>query len=139
MLFRSKKIVTVPKYLIKDKLIVWLHNNYFLIWTILIIITGFINWKLMLFGLIVPAGLSVLSGNIVLNFLSHVQLPGSYKNFDLTDNSYNNRFVQLIGLGEGLHNNHHYDPSKYDQAMIPGEFDPVGWFVRKIFDVGVTK
>lgn len=131
----TKRRVSIPKHLLRDKLVIWLHNNYFMLWILGIIVTGLISWKLALFGLIAPAGWSMLFGNIVSNLLSHIKLPGSYQNFFTDDDSQNSLIVQLINPGEGLHNNHHYDSSKYNHAMAPGEFDPSGWIVKKFFDV----
>ena len=132
--FIEKKKVIVPRYLLKDKLVVWLHNNYFNIWSVSIVVLILINWKFALFGLLAPAGWNLLSGNVLANLSTHVKLPGSYKNFDTGDNSYNNKIIQILAFGEGLHNNHHHDASKYNQAMMPGEFDPAGWIVRKFFE-----
>ena len=53
------------------------------------------------------------------------------KNFEVDDYSYNNKYLQLIDIGEGLHNNHHAYPNKYDQAYMPGEIDPAGWVINK--------
>lgn len=136
--FMKEKKVAIPKHLLRDKLVIWLHNNYFIMWTIGVTALCLIDWKLALFGLIAPAGWSVLFGNIITNLFSHLKLPGSYQNYFTSDNSQNNVFVQILNLGEGLHNNHHYDASKYNQAMAPGEFDPVGWFVKKFFDINAT-
>lgn len=66
-------------------------------------------------------------------WLVHVKLPGSYRNFSTLDNSWNNKWIQILDLGEGLHNNHHAYPNCYDQAMRPTEFDPAGWLVLMIF------
>ena len=63
----------------------------------------------------------------------HCKLPGSYTNFDTNDRSWNNKFIQLLDWGEGLHNNHHRFPNRYNQAVMPNEVDPVGWLVKKLF------
>ena len=42
-------------------------------------------------------------------------------------------------LGEGYHNNHHHDPTKYNQAFNKGEFDICAWFVDKFFIVKDAK
>jgi len=132
--FIKEKKIIVPRYLLKDKLIVWLHDNYFMIWVVGIVALTLIDWKFALFGLMAPAGWNILSGNVLANLSTHINLFGSYKTFNTGDNSYNNKFIQILAFGEGLHNNHHHDSSKYNQAMTPGEFDPAGWIVKKFFE-----
>jgi len=122
-----------PKRLVKDRLLLQIHKNYFKIWTAIIVVATLIDWRLALFGFLAPAGWSVLHGNIVTNLISHWRVPGSYRTFDTADNSYNNKWVQLFQFGEGLHNNHHHDMRKYNQAMAPGERDPAAWVIDKFF------
>jgi stearoyl-CoA desaturase (delta-9 desaturase) len=133
--FDGKEIGLTPKRLIKDKLLIFIHKNYFLIWSSIILITALVDWKITLFVFLAPAGWSVFQGNFITNFLGHWQLPGSYKNFDTHDNSYNNRWLQFIQIGEGLHNNHHHNMRSYNQAMKPGEWDPAAWIIDCFFKV----
>jgi fatty-acid desaturase len=133
----TKQIGVSPKRLVKDHLLMWIHKNYFKIWTAIVIVTALIDWRLTLFGFLAPAGWSVLHGNIVTNLISHWRMPGSYRNFETADNSYNNRWVQLLQFGEGLHNNHHHNMRDYNQAMQPGESDPGAWVIDKFFKVPV--
>lgn len=129
----TKQIGVSPKRLVKDPLLMWIHKNYFKIWITIVVVTTLIDWRLALFGFLAPAGWSVLHGNIVTNLISHWRVPGSYRNFETADNSYNNRWVQLLQFGEGLHNNHHHNMRNYDQAMQPGEHDPGAWIIDKFF------
>jgi len=131
----SKFVGISPKHLVKNKLIVFIHHNYLTIWLILSILTFIVDWKLFLYGLIAPAGWSLLHGNIVTNLISHWKIPGSYQNFDTGDRSWNNRYVQMFQFGEGLHNNHHHNMRSYNQAMRPGEHDPAAWIIDKFFKV----
>ena len=131
----SKKITPTPKHLVRNKTAMWVHQNYFIIWTALIIMTIIIDWKITVYLLLAPAGVSLLHGNIVTNYLSHVNLPGSYRNFNTRDHSYNNKWIQAFQFGEGLHNNHHKDMGNYNQAKLPHEFDPAAWVVDKFFKI----
>lgn len=134
--FASEKTVGIsPKHLAKNSVVVFIHHYYFMIWILLSIVTFMISWKLWLFGLLAPAGLSLLHGNIITNLISHWNVPGSYQNFATGDNSYNNKWVQRFQFGEGLHNNHHHDMRSYNQAMRPGEYDPAAWVIDKFFKV----
>jgi fatty-acid desaturase len=36
-------------------------------------------------------------------------------------------------LGEGLHNNHHHNPNKYDEKVRDDEFDLIGLTIQKVF------
>lgn len=100
------------------------------------LISLLISWKFLVF--VVWAGIAWNLIHMVLfrTWLVHVKLPGSYRNFETSDKSWNNKIIQIFDWGEGLHNNHHEYPNKYNQAMKPGEFDPVGWVVMKFFAKG---
>ena len=106
------------------------HNHILLSYYIIALL---ISRKVLVF--IVWAGIAWNLMHMVLfrTWLVHTKLPGSYTNFETGDKSWNNKFIQLFDWGEGLHNNHHRYPNKYDQALKPGEFDPVGWLVGKLF------
>ena len=43
----------------------------------------------------------------------------------------NLQWLAFLTMGEGLHNNHHQYPTRYDQAVLPGEFDPAAWVIDK--------
>jgi stearoyl-CoA desaturase (delta-9 desaturase) len=131
----EKKITPAPKYLVKDTTVMFIHKNYFLIWTLLIVLSMILDWRFGLYFVLMPAGMSVLHGNIVTNYLSHIKLPGSYRNFETSDNSWNNKYIQMFQGGEGLHNNHHYNMSNYNQAMKSGEFDLAAWVIDKFLKV----
>lgn len=131
----QNEVVFVPKHLIKNKFVIWIHNNYFLIWTLIILISALISIKFLLFFIISPAGWSLLHANFLTNYLSHIRLVGSYRSFDLGDQSYNNKFLQMFHIGEGLHNNHHKNMNNYNQAILPNEFDPAAWIIDKIIKI----
>jgi stearoyl-CoA desaturase (Delta-9 desaturase) len=52
--------------------------------------------------------------------------------YDTNDQSRNNRFLAIITLGEGWHNNHHFYPSSARQGFFPGEWD-VTYKILQIF------
>jgi len=127
----NKDITPTPKHLVKDKLVMYIHKNYFLIWTMILLVSFSIGWKFALFFVLMPAGLSLLHGNIVTNYLSHVNLPGSYRNFNTSDQSWNNKWIQRFQWGEGLHNNHHKNMGAYNQAVMLHEFDIAAWVIDR--------
>jgi stearoyl-CoA desaturase (delta-9 desaturase) len=137
--FFEIKQAKIPMFILKDRLINKVHNNYFLIWCSLALILFLIDWKLPLFFLAFPAGMSVLVGNTLINCLNHLKIPGSYRNYDTNDTSYNNKWIQWIETGEGYHNNHHQNMIDYNFARMPGEVDPCAWIIDKFLKVNVNE
>lgn len=128
----EKQLRTIPKDLMRDKEIRFVDKHYYKIWLLMIIATALISWKITVFFLLGPVGWGLFHA-IGVNFVSHWKFPGSYRNFETPDRTYNNQWVAYYLGGEGLHNNHHKDGGKFDQAFLPGEFDFGGWVVRKFF------
>lgn len=129
---KTKEIKTLPKDLLRDKEILMVDKNYYNIWLGLVCLTLAIDWRLCLFFLLAPAGWAYFFG-IFINTISHSNIPGSYRNYDTSDKSMNNKFIALITLGEGLHNNHHGDSSLSNFAVKSDEFDLAGWLIDKFF------
>jgi stearoyl-CoA desaturase (delta-9 desaturase) len=50
---------------------------------------------------------------------------GGYRNFDISDDSRNNRVIALLLLGEGWHNNHHRAPNSARHSTGRHEPDPI--------------
>ena len=98
-----------------------------------LLIAALINWKIAIYILLAGIGWNYLHMILFRVWLVHYKLPGSYKNFDTNDNSWNNVFIQLLDFGEGLHNNHHAFPNLYNQAIKEREIDPAGWIVNVLF------
>lgn len=96
-----------------------------------ITILALINWKLAVFLFLSGIAWNYIHMILFRVVLVHCKLPGSYRSYDTSDNSWNNKYIQLLDIGEGLHNNHHAYPNRFDQSMQPGEVDPAGIFVRK--------
>lgn len=133
--FLKEKGAVPPMYWLRDKLILQVHHNYFLIWFSIAAVLFLINWKLPLFLMAFPAGMSVLFGNVFVNWLLHIEIPGSYRNYNTNDASHNNKWIQWIETGEGFHNNHHQAMGNYNFAQMPGEFDPCAWVIDKFLKV----
>jgi stearoyl-CoA desaturase (delta-9 desaturase) len=130
--FAENKEVRVAKDLFSDNGAVFIHRFYLLVWAAfasLVYIT--LGWKVLVF-LVLPciALNSIHMGLFRITYL-HQPFPGNYRNFDDTnDHSYNNIWLQALDTGEGLHNNHHKYPNKYDQAVQPWEHDPSAFFIK---------
>jgi stearoyl-CoA desaturase (delta-9 desaturase) len=133
--FFEEKGMIVPMFAVKDRFVNFVHKYYFSLWFLISLSLFLIDWKLFLFMIPVTAGIGTLTNNFVGVYIAHVKLPGSYKNFDTKDNSYNNQFVQSLEIAEGYHNNHHADPSNYNFARKPGEFDACAWIIERFFKI----
>lgn len=86
------------------------------------------------FGLIISASHTLfylfLINNLV-NGWCHVR---GYKNFK-DALAFNSRFIAMITMGEGLHNNHHFRPTRAKLSVKKSEFD-IGWgFIRALMSV----
>lgn len=132
----DKQLAFCPKHLVREQSVVWVHKNYFAIWlTIMAAGSVLISWQFVFFFLVAAAGFSVFSANLTTNYLSHIKLPGSYRSYETTDSSYNNKWIQFIQVGEGLHNNHHRRPVDYNHAHSDNEWDPAAWVIDRWFAI----
>lgn len=119
---------SIIKDLLKNKPAVFFHNWYwptiFTYWLILSII----NPVLIIFCYLIPVGYTQFV-NGTQTFFGH---KWGYKNYNTNDDSSNNTFWNILTLGEGLHNNHHYKPYEYNFAWDkkPGEWDFTGWLIN---------
>lgn len=92
---------------------VWFHHNQLrILWLTPIVISLILGWKVALALVILPAGISLITDNIV-NVVCHIKALG-YRNFDTKDNSNNNIILGFFGWGQGWHNNHHANPNSFD-------------------------
>jgi stearoyl-CoA desaturase (delta-9 desaturase) len=64
--------------------------------------------------------------------LSHMKLPLSYRNFDTSDDSYNNIVIGILSFGFGWHNNHHHNQRELINSHRWYEVDLEGLFARLI-------
>lgn len=125
--FMSKKTVMVRDW-VKDPTCRFIDKQFYRIWTVMIVLGLLINWQAAVFLLLFPAFMYHVELNLFINAIGHTW---GYRNFETTDRSHNNRWINWWLLGEGLHNNHHAHPGRYDHAMKDGEFDPSGWFIKQ--------
>ncbi|MCH2204770.1 MAG: acyl-CoA desaturase [Lentisphaerales bacterium] len=60
------------------------------------------------------------------------------RTFETKDDSRNNRFLAILTLGEGWHNNHHHYPNSVRQGFYKGEWDPTYWILRLMKAFGLV-
>ena len=118
-----------PKYaidLLKDPKHVFIAKHYNMIVLGTYFVVALISWKLLLFGFLIPAALSLYQESTI-NVVCHSGNLG-YRNFDLKDDSRNVPVMGWLTWGQGWHNNHHEKASAYDfGTTVSGnkkEFDP---------------
>jgi stearoyl-CoA desaturase (delta-9 desaturase) len=58
--------------------------------------------------------------------------------FETRDQSRNNPFVALVGLGEGNHHNHHAFPRSARHGLERWQFDPTWWLIWSMEKTGLA-
>lgn len=143
----------VPRYagpLLKDKLVVFISNTFFL-WVLLSLVIPFViggwvenrgghfNWS--------AAGYALLWAGAVRIFLNHHvtwavnSICHTYGNreFVTTDGSTNHFLIGLLAMGEGWHNNHHAFPRSANHGMHWWQIDPSAYIINTFEALGVLK
>jgi stearoyl-CoA desaturase (delta-9 desaturase) len=115
--------------MIRDPWQVFIHKWYFELAITLIIVLGIINFKILLFGLLLPSILQFHTGALLIDIVCH---KFGYRNYETKDHSRNNTWVNLFTGGSGLHNNHHAQPGNPYYAHKKWEWDLPGVFIRKV-------
>jgi fatty-acid desaturase len=113
--------------MIKDPWQLFIHKWYFELALILIIILGLIDFKLLMFGLLLPSIIQFHVGSLLIDIVCH---KWGYRNFETSDHSRNNTWVNLFTGGSGLHNNHHGRPGDWNYVQKKGEWDIWGSFIK---------
>lgn len=126
------QIPNIPVKYVKDLLREPIHrfifDNYFKIIFITLFALALINPILVLFLYCLPATLTVMVIGII-NTVSHKH---GYRNHDTPDHSTNSWIASIISLGEGWHNNHHANPTKYYIGEKWYEIDLMGLIIKLI-------
>ncbi len=109
----------------RDPVLLWYHKNYFLTIASIFAVGLVLDLQFFIFLVSMPAVITFHSAGMV-NTLCH---RWGYRNFQTSDSSYNNLFVNFLTLGSGLHNNHHHFPQKASCSFCWYELDLVGGFI----------
>lgn len=128
--FKQKKMRTIPVDLIRDSLIKWVDKWYYGIWAAIIAISALISWPFCVFFVLAPLVWGFMNMGLI-TLATHIKLPGSYRNYERADDSYNNKWINFYLMGDALHNNHHQSPGEYNEAHREGELDIAAIFIRK--------
>lgn len=118
------------RQIIKNSFARWASKNFVLINYSWLLFLFLVFGKVALFNLaLIPILIEHLRVNIV-SSLSHVQMPLSYRNHDINDDSYNHIIWGLLTFGFGWHNNHHRDERKLILQEHWWEIDIEGYLGR---------
>jgi stearoyl-CoA desaturase (delta-9 desaturase) len=127
LLFYFYKDVPIDEKVLNNKRVAdlnlqygWLHRYYWLYVIANLIVFALLGYKVFLFVWFLPATFSLW----VISYSIYIQ--------HCPNGASNNRWYLWIGLGEGLHYNHHQRPGQSDTAMNPKEFDYIHW-ISKLF------
>jgi stearoyl-CoA desaturase (Delta-9 desaturase) len=120
--------------LLRDPFNKTLHKSYWLIYLPALFILSLIDIHLAFVMFAFPTTVNLLNSYLS-TYTLHTKIPGNYKSDGSKDNSYNNRIINILTLGlNGLHNNHHKDPSNYNFARTKSEFDLSAYFIKPLTD-----
>jgi stearoyl-CoA desaturase (delta-9 desaturase) len=114
--------------LLKNKTVMVLHNNYLKIIGIYCLVLCIFNPLFVIYFWCIPSVI-VLYLLLATNIVCHLT---GYRNHNTDDLSQNSIVMSILTLGEGWHNNHHANPSKWAQGERWFEFDPTAWIIRLI-------
>ena len=111
--------LTYIKDMLRDKDQMFVYKYYFWLIAVVWLSLFFINWQLPIFLISIPSVISFHLAGLI-NTVCHTTGERPYKT---KDHSYNNKWVNIITLGSGLHNTHHAFPSGWDNRKNPGDID----------------
>ena len=113
-------------HLLRSSFQIFLHRYYFLIHLSYAAVLFFLDPKLIIYFYLAPAALVWEAGSII-NTICH---KWGYTNYEIADDSKNNRIVSWLTFGEGLHNNHHARQANYSFKRKPFELDIAALFIE---------
>ena len=121
--------------MLRDKQQMFLYNWYFYIVGAAIALLYLVDWQLPIFLISIPSVLSFHLAGLV-NTMCHRY---GDRDHNTKDNSYNNRLVNLLTLGSGLHNTHHARPNHWDNRENPGDIDLPAMIIEKFLMIKGTQ
>jgi stearoyl-CoA desaturase (delta-9 desaturase) len=131
------------KEFLRDKMLVFLHDNHLVILMCYWLMLGLWREEAFIYLGLLPAALSITFAGFVNSFL-HSTGPITkiifmkYQNFP-SDSTYNSWWLGLVTMGLGLHNNHHHltQGPYYETRWF--EFDPSRLFIPILRSRSLTK
>ena len=113
-----EQLVVVP-YLVRSKFHMWIHYNYFILITVILLVLIIIDPFLAIYAFLFPAMMLWNVGSFI-NVFAH---NFGYRTYETANHSTNNFILGYILFGEGWHNNHHNTPKSPSFGEKWWEFD----------------
>lgn len=132
----SKNLLFYTKDLSKQPLHRFFRTYYFkIIYLVYLVVFMLGGIRLVCLTLALPLNL-VFWTSIGLTYICHKY---GYKNSQSDDGSLNNRAIHLLTLGDGMHNNHHRNPSRIYQGNNWTELDLTGLILNAALKLSLIK
>jgi stearoyl-CoA desaturase (delta-9 desaturase) len=116
------------KDMLKDKDQLFVYKYYFWLISTVWLSLFFINWQLPIFLISLPSVISFHLAGLV-NTVCHITGDRLY---ETKDTSYNNKWVNMLTLGSGLHNTHHAFPTSWDNRRNLNDIDLPAIIIKNI-------
>lgn len=114
--------------LLRNKTLVWFHNNFWNIHGVYIAVLLAVYPFGIISMYLAPASI-LWAISCAFNIYCHLY---GYRNFETKDHSTNNWLISLLAFGEGWHNNHHKYPGNYTTQVKWWEIDLAGLVIKLI-------
>lgn len=121
-----------PRDLIANPTVRQVHDYYYIVWYLLLLVTALIDWRITVYVIALPAMLSHYDYHIFTSWLAH---SWGTKKYDTNDQSRNNPKVYFVQAGECYHNNHHAYPFLYDFGIKENEPDWIARFIERFLAI----
>lgn len=125
---QTKIPVSFVKDLCRSNFQKFIHEHYFKILLVPVVLLFLVSPLLGIFVYALPATLSLYTTSAV-NVLGHSH---GYRTHRVRDKSTNSWIANVISLGEGWHNNHHHNPANAHLREKWWEWDLIGLFIKLI-------
>lgn len=116
---------------LKTKELRFVHNNYFILNFVVLIVLLLIDIRLAAMLYALPA-IGCFHGAQAIGVLPHIW---GYRRYNTRDSSRNNWLASILALGEGWHNNHHANPGRWWQGEKWWELDPPAFMIKHFFRI----
>ncbi len=122
--------------LLKDKLVVFISNTFFL-WVGISLLVPYLigGWQGLLWG----GAVRIFLNHHVTWAVNSVCHTYGGREFVTTDASRNNFLIGLLAMGEGWHNNHHAFPRSANHGMHWWQIDPSAYVIAGLEKAGILK
>lgn len=119
--------IKYTKDLLREKEQLFVYKHYFLLILTVFVLLFLLNWQLPIFLISIPSIVSFHLAGLV-NTICHTTGDRLYAT---NDQSYNNKWVNMLTLGSGLHNTHHAFPASWDNRRNKEDIDLPALIIEK--------